>query len=428
MNSLILFLLITQVNWTKYPAPVIYYEHIWEYGVGDPTLIYEDSTYKVWYTGAGVDSGDTVLKVRICAAQSSDCLNWKKYGVVLQNGDTNEWDHGGVETATVVHNGTGYHMWFDGYKSRSYMLPISFGYAFSTDGLSWTKYSKNPVLQGTPGEWDNHFMDSPSVIFENDTFKMWYSGADSVTWNTINIGLAYSTDGINWTKYPKNPVFSASNGNTWDSSATMTCSVKHFGNLYEMWYAGWRLRGGNWPPDTISIGYATSPDGINWTKYPKNPVLKQSSVSWDSLGVAAPDVVLTTKYEMLYDGGLYEIGYASAPIAIEEPVAKTVEKFQLFQNYPNPFTKETEIKWSVTSGQNVGQSASGGFSLAIYDLSGKLVRSFPMTQLPNDQMTTITWDGKDNKGKNVEPGMYFYRLEIRNKFSQTRKMVLLKRI
>jgi flagellar hook assembly protein FlgD len=38
---------------------------------------------------------------------------------------------------------------------------------------------------------------------------------------------------------------------------------------------------------------------------------------------------------------------------------------------------------------------------------------------------TINWDGRNDAGATVSSGVYFYRLDA-GKFSQTRKMVMLK--
>lgn len=50
---------------------------------------------------------------------------------------------------------------------------------------------------------------------------------------------------------------------TWEGTMVRDPSVYQF-EQYNMWY--WN--------DNASIGYATSPDGVNWTKYSGNPVFK----------------------------------------------------------------------------------------------------------------------------------------------------------
>jgi flagellar hook assembly protein FlgD len=38
---------------------------------------------------------------------------------------------------------------------------------------------------------------------------------------------------------------------------------------------------------------------------------------------------------------------------------------------------------------------------------------------------TVTWNGKDNSGKNVSSGVYFYKMET-EKYVSTKKMILMK--
>ncbi len=90
--------------------------------------------------------------------------------------------------------------------------------------------------------------------------------------------------------------------------------------------------------------------------------------------------------------------------------------FSLGQNHPNPFNPVTRIDYTV--------DLEGPVRLAIYDISGKLVRT-----LINRRMRSGThseeWDGRDNGGRAVASGIYFYRLTV-GKSSLARKAVLLK--
>src|SRR4051794_19369095 len=71
-----------------------------------------------------------------------------------------------------------------------------------------------------------------------------------------------------WTKYSGNPVFEASI-KYWDDGIILGHSVIKSGSTYRMWYAG-----GHSIENATSIGYATSNDGINWTRYSGNPVFE----------------------------------------------------------------------------------------------------------------------------------------------------------
>ena len=68
---------------------------------------------------------------------------------------------------------------------------------------------------------------------------------------------------------------------------------------------------------TFRIGYATSVDGISWTKSVANPVMNfGSSGSWDDRHLLYPDIYYDgTKFHMWYSGGdgtNIRIGYATS--------------------------------------------------------------------------------------------------------------------
>src|SRR4051812_36180037 len=89
----------------------------------------------------------------------------------------------------------------------------------------------------------------------------------------------------NWTKYEGNPVFTKGQ-KSWDDGIVIGHSVIKSGNTYKMWYSG-----GHSIESPKSIGYATSTDGIHWTRYSGNPVFEGIAGSWDSGNVELPSVM-----------------------------------------------------------------------------------------------------------------------------------------
>jgi len=94
--------------------------------------------------------------------------------------------------------------------------------------------------------------------------------------------------------------------------------------------------------------------------------------------------------------------------------------FELLQNYPNPFNSSTTIRYhlSAVSGQ------LSAVSLKIFNLLGQEVRTL-VDKRQSAGYYQVLWNGRDNSGKDVSSGIYFYRLKAGD-FVQTRKMVLLK--
>ena len=107
----------------------------------------------------------------------------------------------------------------------------------------------------------------------------------------------------------------------------------------------------------------------------------------------------------------------SVPTAIKDDEdAVRPESFVLLQNYPNPFNPTTTIRYVLREKSDV--------RLTIYDIMGKEVRTL-INGAQQAGERTVTWNATDDAGKQVAPGVYFYKLFTKNG-SQTRKMILLK--
>jgi len=92
------------------------------------------------------------------------------------------------------------------------------------------------------------------------------------------------------------------------------------------------------------------------------------------------------------------------------------KKFHLNQNFPNPFNAETIIKFDLPEGAII--------SLAIYNVLGKKVRELK-DEIAVAGSHSITWDGKDDKGRQVSSGEYVCALKVGINYF-TMKMVLLR--
>ncbi|MBC8401813.1 MAG: T9SS type A sorting domain-containing protein [Candidatus Marinimicrobia bacterium] len=189
-------------------------------------------------------------------------------------------------------------------KSLLIGLTISMVFVFNLLPLSaqhiWQKYEGNPILEGTVGGWDEGIY-SMDILQMGDTLKMWYTGHDggaSGLWLFCKIGYAWSLDGIEWHKR-SDPVFDIGTENWY------TVRIRHpkvlydsANEQYQMWYFG----------DFAGTGYATSPDGIQWTPHPDNPVDAVTPAGgWDEDGLCLAGPVI-------YEDDLYKTWYMNRPI------------------------------------------------------------------------------------------------------------------
>ncbi len=99
-----------------------------------------------------------------------------------------------------------------------------------------------------------------------------------------------------------------------------------------------------------------------------------------------------------------------------EAKTQEVKRFELAQNFPNPFNPSTTISYTLANDSKV--------SLKIYNENGGFVKELK-NGFTNEGSHSAQWDGTDSFGNQVSSGTYFYKLSA-GIFSQTNKMVLLK--
>jgi predicted GH43/DUF377 family glycosyl hydrolase len=205
----------------------------------------------------------------------------------------------GTFRESVILNGKTFDMWYT-VEVGAY---LAIGFATSANGFNWSS-SPGPILQhGVNGSWDAVAVYSPSVIWNGSYYLMYFTGVRSSV-STRSIGLAFSKDMIHWQEYAGNPVLVPGPG-TYDSSFVRSSDVLYDGHSYQMWYSGAPTNNATYP---VAIDYATSLDGIHWTKYAHNPLLTGNG--WPA-GADTPSVVrINQTYVMAF--GTSDITYATS--------------------------------------------------------------------------------------------------------------------
>jgi hypothetical protein len=87
--------------------------------------------------------------------------------------------------------------------------------------------------------------------------------------------------------------------------------------------------------------------------------------------------------------------------------------------YPNPAPRGVTVEFGAAG------SAPGrwGIGMEVFDIAGRRVRTLVWRDSPEDGAGRICWDGRDDQGRDVPNGVYFFRLTI-NGASRTRRLVL----
>jgi hypothetical protein len=190
-----------------------------------------------------------VLSPCITNAQEQWWSKWEKnmlFNPVIQYGPDSWFYH--AKNSAVIHDDSTYRMWFTGFGGIDDYRRI--GYAESTNGNSWDIHHEEPVLSGTVLGSHTYI---GSVLKINDTLKMWYSGKELLI-EQGKIGYAWSLDGYNWNEHHE-AVLNPGSPGSWDHTDLNFPCVIYDGTSYHMYYG-----------NTLGIGYATSPNGIDWTR------------------------------------------------------------------------------------------------------------------------------------------------------------------
>ncbi len=229
-------------------------------------------------------------------AQSTDGINWQKIKsepILLPTSDGSISEQHILEPWVIKTDK--YHLWYNSATGSKYFIR----HAVSDDGINWIKDSTYSLI----GEksWENNGVVNPSVVMKNNQYFMWYAGWGSGSpWK---LGLARSTDGINWTKEETNPL-SLPNLNHIGGH-----SVQYINNEFHIWY-----HTGSGMADTIY--HAVSTDGMNWFCSDNNClILKKSDQGFDKDIINDPQLIKINSQDYLYysghDGTKWQIGLAT---------------------------------------------------------------------------------------------------------------------
>ena len=109
--------------------------------------------------------------------------------------------------------------------------------------------------------------------------------------------------------------------------------------------------------------------------------------------------------------------HSAAAKALAEQLAETGPQGLAALAAPNPFNPSTRIYFQVPE--------SGAVSLVVYSLSGQVVKTLIPGRTLSAGIHEVGWKGRDDQGRPVAAGIYFYRLTAGDK-SLVRKMTLLR--
>lgn len=212
---------------------------------------------------------------------------------VLKRGEDGKWDSVDVLNPSVIEFEGNLFNYYSGYDGRIWRT----GIATSEDGLNWSKYEANPVIDIDVNGWDNQYIAANgAAIVINDKVYYYYQGQGED--GHAQIGLAISEDGYTFEKYSNAPVLSIGDEGTWDERGVADPYVIEFEGKYYLYYLGMNNE------YVQKLGVAISEDGINWVKNIKNPIMDVGSIEdFDTNGLGEPSIFYEAPYfYMIYTG------------------------------------------------------------------------------------------------------------------------------
>jgi hypothetical protein len=121
------------------------------------------------------------------------------------------------------------------------------------------------------------------------------------------------------------------------------------------------------------------------------------------------------KFDKIFKTGQFLITKKQSTVGVDEE-SKIPDQLMLFQNYPNPFNPSTNITFGIPKESRV--------KVTLYDILGNQIRIL-IDSPYSAGYHSLLWDGKNENGKMVSSGIYFYK--IKYGFSElTKKMILLR--
>lgn len=253
-----------------------------------------------------IDNGDLFYDLMPANDFPSNIRSWAiPTQPIIQNGNSGSWDYF-ADAPSMIRANNQYYVFYNGWPSTEINSKI--GVAIGSTLQNLTKYAGNPVLAASASGWDSNWVTGPRLYYENGVYYMFYIGGNNSGYEAppSSIGVATSTDLINWTKYAGNPILSPGSGGAWDSTQIFRPHVFKWGNTYYLFYNG---------KNTLEqIGFATAPNLLGpWTKFAGNPVFGPSNTTgnWSPSITSEPYIVrFNNTWAMFYTGGSDGFGVA----------------------------------------------------------------------------------------------------------------------
>ena len=372
--------------------------------------------------------------------------------VTGQSRYTSEADH---DYATIKYNTNGIQQWVKRYNGTGYSMDIAWGIA--VDELSNVYVTGESKGSGTNSDY-------VTIKYNSIGTQLWVARYNSSV-NDVDIAYAIALDslgniyvtgqssGSGTNRDYATIKYNSSGVQQWEARYNGPAShidhgraivVGAYGNVYVTGFS----RGNGTLEDYATIKYiqvpytpsnlnalavSSSQINLNWTDSSGNEIgfkIERSinaGVSWNLINTVGMNIIsysdsgLTPStiyhyrifaYNQAGNSAYSNIAFDTTFVLVGIVNNKELPKeYRLFQNSPNPFNPETNIRFDIVANENI--------KISIFDLLGREVAILVNQQLKAGSYK-VNWDGT-----NYPSGVYFYKLET-DSYKETKRMILVK--
>ena len=302
-----------QFKWEKfgkvfYPQSVKDKPWLKEFAQGPATLIYDDFV-RVYFScrPAADENGQYVSYSSYVDLDRQNLMSIKAIGEnpILSLGEIGTFDEFGTYPVSVIPRDNKIWAYYGGWtRCESVPFNVAIGCATSDDGgKTFQRLGAGPIISYSPEE--PFIMSGPKIRKFGDTYFLYYiAGKKWIIHNerpepVYRIRLATSDDGINWIKHNRDLIETRIEADECQASP----DVIYQNDQYHMFFCYRKSRDYRGKDGGYRIGYASSSDGVSWTRDDTKSGITISEEGWDSEMVAYPHVFeLDGDIYMLYLG------------------------------------------------------------------------------------------------------------------------------
>ncbi len=183
--------------------------------------------------------------------------------------------------------------------------------------------------------------------------------------------------------------------------------ILHAGDVFEI---TWNTVG---EIDTVNIDISLN-DGFSWLPVARN-LINVGRFQWTVPGFAS-----VSSRVKLFSDTLSDVSDQVFTIdnitGISGKQQSTENSFELLGNVPNPFNAGTKILYTIPEESRV--------QITLFSILGTRIRTL-FDAIQDQGQHSVTWDGRDDNGRQVSSGVFFYRITV-PKNTAVGKMLLLK--